>query len=74
MFQPHVGVADGVAVFALLGGSEHCLGFEQRQVAVQHIVGGWLVGLGHLLGHLADAPLGRHVEVTGVSLQSAGDE
>ena len=74
VLQPDIGVADRMAILRQLGCCQHGLGLGQRQVAVEHIVGGRLVGLGHFLRDLADAPFAGHVEVAGVSLQPAGDQ
>jgi hypothetical protein len=46
-----------------LGRGQSGLRAHQRQVAFQHEVGGALVGLGHVLRHLADAPARRHVDI-----------
>jgi hypothetical protein len=46
----------------------------QHRVALQHEVGGAVLGVGHVLRHLADAPARRHVDVAGVGMQAAGQQ
>jgi hypothetical protein len=72
--QVGVGLADRVAVTARLGRDDGRLDFHQARVALQHEGGGRLRGLGHLLGHLGQAPARRHREVAGVGRQTAGQQ
>lgn len=50
------------------------LHFHQAGVAVQHELGGGVLRLGHVLGHLAHAPLRRDEEVAAVFVQRAVEQ
>ncbi|CAK9134621.1 unnamed protein product, partial [Ilex paraguariensis] len=70
----HVGVGDGHAVLAGLGGRELGVELAQAGVAVQHELGGRLRGLGHVLRDLAQAPLRRDGELSTVLGQAAVEQ
>ena len=59
----HVRVGHRVAVVGGLGGGELALRLHQRDVAFEHEVGGRVVGLGHVLRDLAQAPARGDLEV-----------
>lgn len=48
--------------------------FNQAGVALQHELGGRFLGFGHVLGHLAHAPLGGDVEIATVFRQRAVEQ
>ena len=72
--QFHVGMGHAVAVVAGLGRGYFLLCREQAHVALDHEFGGRHVGLGHVLRHLAHAPLRGHAEVAGVLVQGAVEQ
>ncbi len=72
--EREVRVGDRVAVVGGLCGGEHRLRLGQRDVALQHEVGGAVRGLGHLLRDLAQAPRRRDLAVAGVGVQAAGEQ
>ncbi|KAF1029275.1 MAG: hypothetical protein GAK34_03913 [Delftia tsuruhatensis] len=72
--QVHVGVGNGHAVLAGLGGRELGVELAQARVAVQHELGGRLRGLGHVLRDLAQAPLRRDGELSTVLGQAAVEQ
>ena len=67
--QRHVGVGHALAVVGGFSGRHLQLRGEQGDIAVDHKLGGGLVGLRHVLRHLGDPPLGGHVEVALVFVQ-----
>ena len=74
LVQRQVRVGHGMAVAAGFGGGQRGLRALQRQVALQHEVGGAVLGLGHVLRHLADAPARRDLDVAGVGMQPVGEQ
>ena len=70
----HVRVGHRVAVLGGLGGLEFLLREHQRDVALEHEVGGRVVGLGHVLRDFAEAPARRDLEIALVGLQAAGQQ
>ncbi len=69
VLQRHVGMGHTVVVFGGLGRCDFLLRGQQGGVAVDHKVGGRLVGLWHVLRDLAHAPLGRDVVFARVFVQ-----
>ena len=69
----HVGLGHRVAVLGQFGGRELGLRLHQREVALEHEVGRRQVGLGHVLGHFAQAPARRDLVVARVGRQAAGE-
>ena len=63
-----------MAVVAGLGARQLGLRLGQGGVAGEDEVGRALVGLRHLLRHLADAPARRHGDVAGVGVQPVGEQ
>ena len=61
--QRHVGVAQTLAVVGGFCGFDFGTCVIQHGVAFNHELGGALFGLGHVLGHLAHAPLRGDVEL-----------
>ncbi len=74
VLQRHVGVGHAVVVVGGLGGGDLLLRGEQGGVAVDHKVGGTLPGFGHVLRHLAHAPLGGDAVFAEVFVQAAVEE
>ncbi len=70
----HVRVGHRVAVLGGLGGGQLALCLHQREVAFEHEVGGRIVGLGHVLRDLAQAPARGNLEVARVGLQPSGQQ
>jgi len=69
-----VGMGHAHAVVAGFGGGHLLLGGQQHGVALDDEVGGALLGLRHVLGHLGHAPLGGNVEVAAVLVQVAVEQ
>jgi hypothetical protein len=73
LVERHVGVGHGLAVaFAVVhgfGGGQFALRGHQGQVAGEHVVGGAVVGFGHVLRHLAHTPARRDLDIALVGLQ-----
>ena len=63
-----------MAVVARLGACQLRLRLGQGGVAGEDEVGRALLGLGHLLRDLADAPARRHGHVAGIGVQPVGEE
>jgi hypothetical protein len=70
LFERQVRMRHGFAVVSGLGGSKFLLRREQGQIAVEHVAGSPLAGLGHVLRDFADAPLRRQIDIAGVGMQA----
>ena len=69
--QRHIGVGHAVTVVGGLRGFDLVTRGIEHRVAFNHEVGGALVGLRHVLGHLAHAPVGGDVVLARVLVQIA---
>ena len=63
------GLAVAFAVVHGFGGGQFALRSHQGQIAGEHVVGGAVVGFGHVLCHLADAPARWDLDIALVGLQ-----
>ena len=68
--QRHISVAHAVAIVGGFGGCHFGTRVEQHRVALHHKVRGALVGLGHVLRHLAHTPLRGDVVLARVFVQA----
>ena len=64
--QRHVGVGHPFAVVGQLRRGDFLLCGQQVGVTFDHELGRALFGFGHVLGHLGQAPLRRHIKVATV--------
>ena len=69
--QRGIGVRHAVVVVGRLRVGDFLLGGEQGGIALDHKIGGRLLGFGHVLRHLTHAPLGRNEVFAAIFMQGA---